>query len=100
MGTTPLQALRDELAERFGPDWRGACFGRNISNLGLGLPWVGYLGRNISNPSPNPKNLTLTLILTCFGRATHFLSHSWGLPFNGFIQALTSVPRRPFAWRG
>ena len=60
MGTTPLQALRDELAERFGPDWRRACF----------------------------------------GRATHFLSHSWGLPFNGFIQALTSVPRGPFAWRG
>ena len=34
----------------------------------------------------------------CFGRATHFLSHSWSLPFNGFIQALTSVPRGSYVW--
>ena len=51
-------ALRDELSQRFGPDWKGKCF----------------------------------------GRATHFLSHSWGLPFNGFIQALNSVPRGSYVW--
>lgn len=29
----------------------------------------------------------------CFGRATHFLSHSWGMPFAGFIRALSDVPK-------
>ena len=51
-------ALRGELSQRFGPDWKGKCF----------------------------------------GRATHFLSHSWGLPFAGFIQALASVPRGSYVW--
>jgi len=35
---------------------------------------------------------------TCFGRATHFLSHSWGMPFAGFISALADVPAGSFVW--
>ena len=34
----------------------------------------------------------------CFGRATHMLSHSWGLPFAGFIAALRKVPPGSFVW--
>ena len=34
----------------------------------------------------------------CFGRATHFLSHSWGMPFAGFISALADVPAGSFVW--
>ena len=34
----------------------------------------------------------------CFGRATHFLSHSWGMPFAGFINALADVPPGSFVW--
>ena len=56
MGTMSLQALRDELSERFGPDWRGACFGRNISNFGLGLATFGGV-------TSAGKYLALTLTL-------------------------------------
>ena len=31
----------------------------------------------------------------CFGRATHMLSHSWGMPFTGFINALREAPIAP-----
>ena len=34
----------------------------------------------------------------CFGRATHFLSHSWGMPFAGFVDALSDVPAGSFVW--
>ena len=34
----------------------------------------------------------------CFGRATHMLSHSWGMPFAGFINALGEVPPGSFVW--
>ena len=34
----------------------------------------------------------------CFGRATHMLSHSWGMPFAGFISALAKVPSGSFVW--
>ncbi len=34
----------------------------------------------------------------CFGRATHFLSHSWGMPFAGFVNALSDVPAGSFVW--
>ena len=34
----------------------------------------------------------------CFGRATHMLSHSWGMPFAGFIAALDKVPPGSFVW--
>ena len=34
----------------------------------------------------------------CFGRATHMLSHSWGMPFAGFISALGKVPPGSFVW--
>ena len=34
----------------------------------------------------------------CFGRATHMLSHSWGMPFAGFISALAKVPSGSYVW--
>jgi hypothetical protein len=34
----------------------------------------------------------------CFGRATHFLSHSWGMPFDGFVSALSDAPAGSFVW--
>ena len=30
--------------------------------------------------------------------ATHFLSHAWELPFEGFVDALSDVPAGSFVW--
>ena len=34
----------------------------------------------------------------CFGRATHVLVHSWGMPFAGLVEAIADVPGGSYVW--
>ena len=115
LGANVTKLTTHDAVHGAGAEWQESRFKR--SGFGYGPPATPACIRALTapgktslyyfvteHPAGEPMRMELHAAFgdnwqrVCFGRATHFLSHAWDMPFAGFIDALADLPPDSFVW--